>query len=259
MLAPSHVRYDTGRVPNVWIVVPCYNEEHRLPVAAVQAFVKDHPDVSLCLVDDGSSDGTRAVLERLAASVPGQIRVLAPGRNQGKAEAVRQGVLLGLSDMSIDLVGFLDADMSTPLPELVPMIDACRSAPDRLAAIGSRIKRLGARITRRGVRHYSGRVFATFASITLRLPVYDSQCGAKIFRRDPAAIAFADPFVSRWLFDVEVLARLRNHYPDQDLTETIIEVPLREWTDIGPSKVKPWHFLLAPAELWRIARKYNRR
>ena len=239
--------------------MPCYNEEHRLPVAAIQAFVRDHPDVSLCLVDDGSSDGTGTILERLAASLAGRIHVLAPGRNQGKAEAVRQGMLLGLADASVELVGFWDADMSTPLSELAPMIEACLSRPACLAAIGSRIKRLGARITRRASRHYSGRVFATFASITLRLPVYDSQCGAKIFRREPAAIAFAEPFVSRWLFDVEVLARLRNHYRDRDLTETIIEVPLGEWTDIGASKVRPWDFLQAPAELWRIARMYNRR
>jgi glycosyltransferase involved in cell wall biosynthesis len=247
-------------VTRVWIVVPCYNEEDRLPVAAIQAFLKDHPVVSLCLVDDGSEDGTRAVLERLAAACPGQVSVLAPGRNQGKGEAVRQGVLLGLEkDGAAELFGFWDADLSTPLSELAPLVNACTSSPAHIAAIGSRIKRLGARVTRRAARHYFGRVFATFASITLRLPVYDSQCGAKIFRRDAAAVAFAGPFVSRWLFDVELLARLRNHYRDQDLTETIVEVPLGVWTDIGASKVRLWHFLLAPVELWRIARMYNRR
>ena len=253
------MRYDTGRVPNVWVVVPCYNEEERLPADAIQAYLKDNPRVTVCLVDDGSRDGTLAVLERLAAQLPEQVRVLAQGRNQGKAEAVRQGILLGLRDSSIDLVGFWDADMSTPLSELAPLVQACLSSPAYHAAIGSRIKRLGARVTRRAVRHYSGRVFATFASITLRLPVYDSQCGAKIFRREPAEIAFSEPFVSRWLFDVELLARLRNHYRSEDLTETIVEVPLAVWTDVGESKVRPWHFLSAPAELWRIARKYNRR
>jgi hypothetical protein len=67
---------------------------------------------------------------------------------------------------------------------------------------------LGRDIRRSAFRHYAGRLFATFASLQLRLPVYDTQCGAKIFRATPEVVAlFGRPFRLRWCFDVEVLSR----------------------------------------------------
>jgi dolichyl-phosphate beta-glucosyltransferase len=247
----------TDVATRIWLVVPCYNEAVRLPSAAIETFLGDHPDVTICLVDDGSNDGTRAVLERVAGACPGQVVVLADRANTGKAEAVRQGVLRG-AQSGAALFGYWDADLSTPLSELDLLSGAMVESPDRIAAIGSRVKRLGTNITRSLVRHYLGRVFATFASITLRLPVYDSQCGAKLFRRDAAEVAFADPFVSSWLFDVEVLARLRNHFGADGALRQILEVPLGEWKHVDGSKLKPRHYVAAPLELWRIARRYNR-
>ena len=244
---------------NVCIVMPCYNEAVRLPVAEIRRFLAGHPDVRLCLVDDGSTDGTRAVLDTLGAGFPAQATVLGGAGRQGKAGAVRDGVLHCLAHTDADVIGYWDADLAAPLSEVELLVDACRASTDRLAAIGSRVKRLGAQITRSEVRHYVGRVFATCASITLRLPVYDSQCGAKMFRRETAVIAFGEPFLTKWLFDVEILARLRNHFPDQDISRTVMEVPLRAWTGIGGSRLRAWHFLHAPVELWRIARRYNSR
>jgi glycosyltransferase involved in cell wall biosynthesis len=211
--------------------------------------------VTLCLVDDGSSDGTRRVLEDVARTSPGRVVVLTGRARTGKAEAVRHGILHGLSHSEAGLLGYWDADMATPLAELDVLMSACTT--DRIAAIGSRVKRLGTRITRSLVRHYLGRTFATFASITLRLPVYDSQCGAKVFRRDAAAAGFTDAFLTKWLFDVEILARLRNRYGLEGVAQAIIEVPLNEWTHVGGSKLRLRHYLIAPLDLWRIARAYN--
>lgn len=241
----------------IWLVVPCYNEAVRLPAKTIETFLRTHPDVTVCLVDDGSADGTRTVLEGLAGVCPDQVVVLGDRARTGKAEAVRQGVLLG-TQSGASLFGYWDADLSTPLSELDLLSNALAASPDRIAAIGSRVKRLGTNITRSLVRHYLGRVFATFASITLRLPVYDSQCGAKLFRRDAAEIAFAEPFVSSWLFDVEVLARLRNHFGAEGALRHILEVPLGEWTHVDGSKLRPRHYVVAPLELLRIARRYNR-
>lgn len=255
------VRYDTSLptpMPAVWVVVPCYNEAARLPVAAIEAHLARHPDVGMCLVDDGSRDGTGAALDGIATTYPSQVIVLASDGNRGKAEAVRMGVLAGLARSAAPRLGYWDADLSTPLSEIDLLTGALDAREGSIAAIGSRVKRLGADVTRSAVRHYLGRVFATFASITLRLPVYDSQCGAKLFCRDAARIAFTEPFESRWLFDVEVLARLRNHYGVDRMLRDVLEVPLQTWTHLDGSKLRLRYYLTAPLALARIARRYNR-
>ena len=124
--------------------------------------------------------------------------------------------------------------------------------------LGSRIKRLGASIDRKAKRHYLGRVFATFASLTLRLPVYDTQCGAKLVQAALVPQLFDQPFLSRWIFDVELLARLRNLVGVQKLLDATIEAPLDKWEDIGGSKLRFSYMMRAPLELWKIARRYNR-
>lgn len=245
-------------MPAVWIVVPCFNEGNRLSAASIETYLTDHSEIALCLVDDGSRDGTRALLQRIASTRPDQVTVLALDANRGKAEAVRRGVLHGLARPHVLRLGYWDADLSTPLSELALLIRALDERPGGLAALGARVKRLGARVIRSETRHYLGRVFATCASITLRLPVYDSQCGAKLFEREAAAAAFSEPFVSTWLFDVEVLARLRNRFGNARVRRDVLEVPLQTWTHVGGSKLRLRHYLKAPLELARIARRYNR-
>jgi hypothetical protein len=103
------------------------------------------------------------------------------------------------------------------------------------------------------MRHYLGRVFATAASLVLNLGVYDTQCGAKLFRCTPALeAALAAPFASRWAFDVELLSRL-THGPVALPARRIHEEPLRTWCDISRSKLGVLPMLGAGVDLARIA------
>jgi hypothetical protein len=114
--------------------------------------------------------------------------------------------------------------------------------------LGARVRLLGTRIERRAWRHYLGRVFATFASLALRLPVYDTQCGAKLFARSAALeAALARPFRSRWVFDVELLERMLAGAGGAPPLSPgrIREVPLAEWRDVGGSKLGPAGMLVA--------------
>ena len=239
------------------LVVPCYNEERRLDVAAVERFLRDTPVVSMCFVNDGSADKTGDMLMDLAGRWPDRVLALNLVANGGKAEAVRQGVLKAHAWRPFDYIGYWDADLATPLEESREMIRAVRARPDVLVVLGLRLARLGADVARSAQRHYLGRVFATMASMVLKLPVYDTQCGAKLVRRDMVPELFGQPFSSRWVFDVEMLARLRNKIGRDRMRTDVLEFPLWTWHGVDGSKMRLSAMLRAPLELWVIARRYN--
>ena len=244
---------------HVILVVPCYNEERRLRTEEFRAFALAGHRISFCFVNDGSRDGTLQVLESLRTQRPDAVRIVDLGRNQGKAEAVRQGVVASLGE-GADYIGFWDADLATPLGELPRFLEVLEAERARLMVFGARVKLLGRQIERRVARHYLGRVFATAVSTTLGLAVYDTQCGAKVFRAGPAlAEVFAEPFVSRWIFDVEIIARFLQRWRAAGgpaPTEAIYELPLLSWNDVAGSKLKSTDFLKAIGDLWRIRARY---
>jgi glycosyltransferase involved in cell wall biosynthesis len=220
------------------IVVPGFDEAERFDAAAF-AQLTEVID-RLLLVDDGSSDNTGALLEALGdASPPGSVDVIRLGHNLGKAEAVRAGLLAAVAaDASI--VGYFDADFATPVSELERLLGVITKDPQIEAVLASRVALLGHSIQRKATRHYLGRLYATAASLALGVAVYDTQCGAKLFRvNDTLRAALADPVPDRWSFDVELLARLLHpaaEVPPID-AERIVEVPLTEWRDVGGSKL----------------------
>lgn len=243
---------------DVCLVIPCFNEEQRLRGDHIAGFVASQAGVRVCFVDDGSRDGTLQLLEGLRTKHPDRIVVCRLEQNSGKAEAVRQGILRIAASQPPAFIGYWDADLSTPLTELDRLLAPLEKSPDRRLAMGSRVKRLGSQIVRNEMRHYLGRVFSTLASRLLDLPVYDSQCGAKVFRTDVAATLFAEPFSTRWIFDIELLARLRNQIGRDGVLKTVIEVPLLEWREVGGSKLRLAHMIRVPIELLRIRSRYNK-
>ena len=236
------------------VVVPCYNEAARLDEAPLLTFLDRCAEASLLFVNDGSTDATAERLAAIAARSPARIDVLSLSPNGGKAEAVRQGMLQALG-RGAATVGYLDADLSTPPDELL-RLRARFERPEVAVVLGARVALLGTDIERSTIRHYLGRVFASAASLILKARVYDTQCGAKLFRASPALrAALATPFISRWAFDVELLGRLLTGsatVPALPLS-AIVEVPLATWHDIGGSKLGPLAMARTLGELGRIA------
>lgn len=242
--------------PTTVLVVPCFNEERRLrPEAFVE--LADAAWARVLMVDDGSTDGTRKVLDHLACAHPGTIEILALDRNVGKAEAIRRG-LRSAEDAGADIVGYIDADLATPVEEMARLVGVLRARTDLSIVLGSRVGLLGHRIERSTTRHYLGRVFATASSAALGLAVYDTQCGAKVFRSGPALkSAVGEPFRSRWAFDVELLARLL-HGPQAIDRNALLEVPLNRWSDVAGSKLGAAASARAVLDLAWIARAVRR-
>lgn len=237
------------------LVVPAYNEADRLDRGAFTAFLAAHSHLALHFVDDGSGDATATVLDELAAGVPDRITVERLPTNRGKAEAVRQGLCSAAAGGS-ETIGFLDADLAAPLDQALLLLAELDAHPSAWVAIGSRVRLLGRDIERSALRHYLGRVFATAASLTLALPVYDTQCGLKLLRNiPPVRAALEAPFASRWIFDVELLARLATA-DGPPVIERFREVPLERWQARGGSRLGGGDFLRAPRELLAIRRRY---
>ena len=219
----------------IWVIVPCYDEATRLPQAEFRRFAAVNRGVRFLFVDDGSTDGTAAVVTALAEEIGGRALIL--HANSGKAEAVRQGVLALRDEPDCELVGYWDADLATPLDE-VPRLAAILREHGLSLVMGSRWMHLGENsIRRHWQRHAMGRVFAFSVACLLDSPVYDTQCGAKLFTMEVAAELFKKPFLTRWFFDVELLRRLQCRRKSRDLADAVWEVPLRVWHDIDKSKV----------------------
>jgi dolichyl-phosphate beta-glucosyltransferase len=243
--------------PDLVLVVPCHNEAARLDPEAFLQFVTTHPGVRLVLVDDGSVDGTGEILEHMCEAAPAVVTTLRQSPRRGKAEAVRIGILAGL-EQDPRLVGFFDADLSTPLDTIDDFLTVLRLRPTVEFVLGSRVMLMGRDIRRKATRHYLGRVFATAVSHALDLPVYDTQCGAKILRVNAAtASLFAEPFRSPWIFDVELIARylrLPVATGEPSRRDRLYELVLPAWHDRPGSKLR-WHdfvrALVEVAYIWR--------
>ncbi len=241
------------------IVIPCYNERRRLNADAFREFILDHEGISFLFVNDGSTDGTRELLDELAAGSPERLRAMHLERNSGKAEAVRRG-LLEARGPGVRYAGFWDADLATPLDAIPDFVGHLDAHQDVQMIFGARVRLLGREIDRRAVRHYLGRIFATTASLVLGVPLYDTQCGAKLFRMSPEIVRlFETPFRSRWIFDVEIVARFFCEPHSAGVGSLIHERPLERWRDVAGSKVRPRDFVRAVFELWTIRRAYRRR
>lgn len=242
------------------VVIPCFNEATRLDDALVHELA-ERSGGEVLLVDDGSADDTAARVASLASASAGTISDHRLGTNRGKAEAVRAGMWLAL-ERGAPIVAFCDADFATPPSEMARLIAVLGEDAGIDVAIGSRVALLGADVRRSAARHYLGRLFATAASMALGMTVYDTQCGAKVFRDTPALrAALGTPFRSGWAFDIELLARLRNGTGDVrglDI-DRFVEVPLRAWHDVRGSKLTAAGAARAALDVVRIGVARHRR
>ncbi|HVR18072.1 MAG TPA: glycosyltransferase [Polyangiaceae bacterium] len=256
-----------GIVQKTLVVVPCYDEAKRLDPTAFLAVLEREPMLGFVMVNDGSTDDTKTILEALRERAPGRVEVVHLEKNSGKAEAVRRGVLRAF-ELGAEISGYWDADLATPL-ECISRFAERLEKSDLVMVVGSRVRLLGHHVERNAFRHYLGRGFGTLASLALGVPIYDTQCGAKLFKTTPAIrSAFESPFTLVWSFDVEFFSRLLAR--EADVGDIVFErhcaeFPLEAWRDAPGSKLTMRHFPSIALELARLyltaraVRRPNRR
>lgn len=237
------------KMNNSLFIVPFFNEEKRMPLSEFLLAFETFPEIDFLLVNDGSSDQTRIILHDFAIKFS-NVKTLNLKINQGKAEAIRAGILFS-KQFEYQYLGYLDADLSTPISEMIRLLAFSKANPNLDITMGTRIKLLGNNVVRSSKRHYLGRIFATIISnFVLKTPVYDTQCGAKIIKSEVAHFLFEDKFQTRWLFDVEMLLRLKN--AKGNLENYVAELPLTTWIEKGNTKIKFKEFVNFPFQLTKI-------
>lgn len=238
-------------------IVPCYNEEARLPYHDFLDFANKNTNVLLCFVNDGSKDNTLQVLESLATQSASNIIVFDMPKNGGKAEAVRNGMLFVYENYNVKQIGFLDADLATTPDEFLQMAEYKEHHPQFGAVVGSRIVRLGANIQRDDNRSFFSSIIKKAIRFILKTQFQDTQCGAKMFDRNLVPHLFSHPFLSPWLFDVEIFLRLQKKFGKSTLQKGVLEFPLMQWTEVGGSKLTLKHTIKIPLQLSQLFFHYK--
>jgi glycosyltransferase involved in cell wall biosynthesis len=218
----------TSPRPELSIIIPSYNEERRLPKALkeIQDYLSARPlRAEVVVVDDGSIDGTAALVENCRGQNP-QLRLLSNGRNHGKGFSVRHGMLEARGEIAL----FTDADLSAPIGEADKLLAALRQ-DNYDVAIGSRaLNRSLIQVHQPPARELAGIIFNFMVRWITGVPFSDTQCGFKAFRCERARIIFKQQRCEGFGFDPEVLFLARRH------GLRIIEVPVR-WSHDSASKV----------------------
>jgi dolichyl-phosphate beta-glucosyltransferase len=225
--------------PELSIVIPAYNEEGRLGrgLARIREYFSGSrmppsvaPEIGMhqleiLIVDDGSKDGTTRIAEEWARELP-CVRLVSNGENRGKGYSVRHGMLEARGRLAL----FTDADLSSPIEEIDKLLAAIAAGND--IAIGSRaLDRSLISIHQSRHRELGGIVFNGLVRVVTGLPFHDTQCGFKLFRREPARIIFEQQRIERFGFDPEILFLAKRH------GLRIAEVPVR-WAHDPATKVQ---------------------
>ncbi len=222
------------------IVVPCFNEEARIPIEYWRELINKSIEVNWLFVDDGSHDKTFEILERICAG--SSAKTLKLPENVGKGNAIRQGFLKVLEDdPEIKIIGYLDSDGAFSLQDIVGLVEKASNADSFLdnsipdAVISSRVSLSGRNIERRRSRHYLGRIIATYLTQKWNNAPYDTQSGFKLFKNSQSfQKSIKNSFSTKWFVDIELLTRIGI---SNEGRLVIWEEPLNFWRDVNGSKL----------------------
>jgi dolichyl-phosphate beta-glucosyltransferase len=209
------------------VVVPCFNEESRLPTplaTAVRYLESSRRRYEIIVVDDGSCDGTARLIRDAERQHPTIRGVILPV-NRGKGRALAEGVAVSCGS----LVLISDADFSAPIDEL-PKLEAA-IAGGAAVAVGSRAKRGAREVDQPVHRRLMGKGFNLAVQALLLPGIWDTQCGFKLFRGQVARDLFGRLRTNGFAFDVEVLYEARKSGWE------VTEVPVR-WINSETTRVQ---------------------
>ena len=238
------------------IVVPFFNESARIKADEFLTFVEMNDNFHLLFVDDGSTDGTKEIIEKMSAQSK-SITFLSFAKNRGKAVAVRSGIMEAVTRNDYQYVAFLDADLAITLTEFKRLSLLTISNPDCDFSFFSKQKEHTLNYPQSFLRHQLSLFFNRLVRYSLKLDVKDTQCGCKIMKKEFAEFAFKTPFTGTWLFDLEIFKRIMLEKGVEYYEKHTLEVPLKHLQRNGKSKIKLKSLLKLPFEFIAIHFNYK--
>lgn len=238
------------------IVIPCFNEEKRILTDDFVTFVDQNNDFHFLFVNDGSTDKTLIKLEKLAKNSE-QISLLNLPKNYGKAEAIRKGMETSLAKNEFNFLGYLDADLAIPLNELLRLKKLAETNYEFV--FSSKKDTSDNELEVKFKRYFIGRTLSTMVGLSLKLTIYDTQCGCKMMSNKIAQVVFKEPFISSWLFDIEIFWRIINRFGRDYLLSSSKEVPVKKLIDRGGSRIKIVDLISLPYEFLKIHLHYSKK
>ncbi len=238
------------------IIIPCYNEANRLDQKAFVGFALQNADYHIFFVNDGSTDHTISVLEQIKSHAPQSFTIIDEKKNAGKAAAIRTGSQHAYLRDGITAIGFIDADLSTDFRDFKDLVKTLHR-DDKLMVFGSRNMGKKSGIERDLFRNLFSRFIKQFIGLILGLPIRDTQCGAKVFKKEVIPFIYGKSFLSRWLFDVEIFLRLKKLLGKEQVMKRIFEQPLMRWVHVDDSKLGMKDALQIPLNLTQIWFNYT--
>ena len=245
--------------PFLSVIIPAYHEAERLPLTLVDVdrilAARDYSAEVLVIID-GGTDGTTAVANRLATSMP-EVRVIENAENHGKGWVVRQGMLAARGNWRL----FMDADNSTSLAEFDRMLPFLSAGGG--SAYGGKKKTYDVVIGSRAVpgakldppqawyRRLLGKLGNRLIQWLAVPGIHDTQCGFKCLSEEAAIKIFSVATIDRWGFDVEMLALARQ------FGFSVMEMPVT-WVNDTRSTVPASAYLSTLRDVWRVRQNIKR-
>ncbi len=242
----------------ICLIVPLYNESNRINIPEYETFLRTNDAVKIVFVNDASTDNTLQILTTLKNKYPLQVEELTNTTNLGKGEAIRKGMIHALLKSDSPHLGFIDADLSVPLNDLIhfsKVLDTSMAC----AALGVRDLSDTNHVKRTFFRKYLSYLFRYYVQIVFRFNISDTQCGAKIFKREIVEILYRKSFETRWLSDVELLLRLKNYCLANRLSfsEQLIPISVTYYEDKTGSKFIFFELLRTTYDLIKLSLRYK--
>lgn len=234
------------------VVIPYFNELKRFPLDLFIKHTKEMSNTAFVLVDDGSTDGlTPMIVELLKIHRLDNVTIIVQKQNLGKASSLHTGFTFSLS-MHCSEIGFLDADFSTSIEELVQLFDIM-SFTDSDAVIRTRQSASDNTVESELYRLIAGKIFAAFVRLYFRINLLDTQCGAKVFKVNKTLLnSLQQPIINPWLYDLQLIL------PIIYSKGLVTEVRLKKWINGPESKFNTHKGLHALFKLRQIKIAVNK-